>query len=139
MLFQVQIKGDGENAWRVSAKVANTMNCKVTKLDQRNTYLELVKHSISLQNITASVCRMTLLDEKYRRIQNNQKRICQVTKSGEAFSAGPIMGTKMMPVPRLEVYTCLHIEKSCFIVFNAHEMIQLRSVFYFPPRRGRRR
>ena len=26
---QVQIKGDGENAWRVSAKVANTMNCKV--------------------------------------------------------------------------------------------------------------
>ena len=28
---------------------------------------------------------------------------CQVTKSGEAFSAGPIMGTKMMPVPRLEV------------------------------------
>ena len=26
---QVQIKADGENAWRVSAKVANTMNCKV--------------------------------------------------------------------------------------------------------------
>merc|ERR1712183_876592 len=53
MGLKVQIKGDGENAWRVSAKVANTMNC-------------------------------------------------QVTKSGEAFSAGPIMGTKMMPVPRLE-------------------------------------
>merc|ERR1711974_43126 len=43
--LKVQIKGDGENAWRVSAKV---------------------------------------------------------TKTGEAFSAGPIMGTKMMPVPRLE-------------------------------------
>merc|ERR1712018_444102 len=51
--LKVQIKGDGENTWRVSAKVANTMNCKVTK-------------------------------------------------SGEAFSAGPVMGTKMMPVPRLE-------------------------------------
>merc|ERR1712202_117584 len=51
--LKVQIKADGEDKWRVSAKVANTMNCKVTK-------------------------------------------------SGEAFSAGPIMGTKMMPVPRLE-------------------------------------
>ena len=27
----------------------------------------------------------------------------KVTKSGEMFSAGPMIGTKMMPVPRLEV------------------------------------
>ena len=30
-LSQVQVKSEGENTWRVSAKVANTMNCTVTK------------------------------------------------------------------------------------------------------------
>ena len=32
-----------------------------------------------------------------------QLKKSKVTKSGETFSAGPVMGTKMMPVPRLEV------------------------------------
>ena len=32
-----------------------------------------------------------------------QLKKTKVTKSGETFSAGPVMGTKMMPVPRLEV------------------------------------
>ena len=49
----VKVKADGEDKWRLSVKVANTMN--------------------------------TL-----------------VTRAGESMSAGPVMGTKMMPVPALE-------------------------------------
>ena len=49
----VKVKADGEDKWRLSVKVANTMN--------------------------------TL-----------------VTRAGEGMSAGPVMGTKMMPVPALE-------------------------------------
>ena len=49
----VRVKADGESKWRLSVKVANTMN--------------------------------TL-----------------VTRAGEGMSAGPVMGTKMMPVPALE-------------------------------------
>merc|ERR1711934_143389 len=49
----VKVKADGEGKWRLSVKVANTMN--------------------------------TL-----------------VTRTGEGMSAGPVMGTKMMPVPALE-------------------------------------
>ena len=49
----VKVKADGEDKWRLSVKVANTMNTVVTK-------------------------------------------------SGAGMSAGPVMGTKMMPVPALE-------------------------------------
>ena len=49
----VKVKADGEDKWRLSVKVANSMN--------------------------------TL-----------------VTRAGEGMSAGPVMGTKMMPVPALE-------------------------------------
>ena len=41
LFLQVQIKGDGENAWRVSAKVANSMNCKV---DWRRKFKDLRNH-----------------------------------------------------------------------------------------------
>lgn len=49
----VKVKADGEDKWRLSVKVANTMNTVVTR-------------------------------------------------AGEGMSAGPVMGTKMMPVPALE-------------------------------------
>ena len=49
----VRVKADGAGKWRLSVKVANTMNTVVTK-------------------------------------------------SGAGMSAGPVMGTKMMPVPALE-------------------------------------
>merc|ERR1712172_208513 len=49
----VKVKADGEDKWRLSVKVANTMNTPVTR-------------------------------------------------AGEGMSAGPVMGTKMMPVPALE-------------------------------------
>ena len=49
----VKVKADGEDKWRLSVKVANTMNTVVTR-------------------------------------------------SGAGMSAGPVMGTKMMPVPALE-------------------------------------
>merc|ERR1712055_222388 len=50
---KVQLRPEGPNTWKLSAKVANTMGCTVTK-------------------------------------------------TGDCFSAGPVMSTKMMPVPILE-------------------------------------
>ena len=52
---------------------------------------------------------MDLWAQKYERREIEKK--WQVTKSGEGFSAGPIMGTKMMPVPRLEVSIFLLLYK----------------------------
>ena len=76
---QVQIKGDGENAWRVSAKVANTMNCKVKIkmiMNTKDTMNTIYTLNMTFTPLTRWTARLPSLGRRSQQDQSWAPRWC---------------------------------------------------------------